>query len=107
MAVAVRGKSGRRRGWLHVGVACVVAGLIGASGCSGKATAQPASTTSTSAASESAWQRILDQTQPDGSVGLPTALAAFALAVGPIPGAAAPSGPAQVIPSGTLAVNWV
>jgi hypothetical protein len=80
---------------------------MGASGCSGQGTAQPASTTNTSAASESAWQRTLDQVKPDGSVGLSTALAAFALAVGPIPGAAPPSGPAQVIPSGTLAVNWV
>jgi hypothetical protein len=107
MAVAVRGKSGRRGRWLRIGVACVVAGLVGASGCSGKGTGQAASATNTSTASESAWQRTLDQIKPDGSVELSTALAAFALAVGPIPGAAPLSGSAQVIPSGTLAVNWV
>jgi hypothetical protein len=85
---------------------CVLAALVGTSvsGCSSGAAA-PRSTSSV--AQESAWQHALDQVQPDGTVSLPTALSAFSLAVGPIPGAAAPAGSAATIPSGTLAVSWV
>jgi hypothetical protein len=54
-----------------------------------------------------AWQRTLNEIRPDGSVSTSTALAAFALAIGPVPGARATSGPAQAIASGTLAVQWV
>jgi hypothetical protein len=54
-----------------------------------------------------AWQQTLNQVRPDGTVSTSTALAAFALAIGPVPGARLASGPKQVIPSGTLAVQWV
>jgi hypothetical protein len=58
-------------------------------------------------AKPSAWQAVLDRIGPDGAVDLPTALAAFALAVGPVPGAPAPAKQQEPIPSGTLAVSWV
>lgn len=64
-----------------------------------RSAAQPAQPT--------AWQRTLDQIEPDGSVSAATALAAFALAIGPVPGARPLPGKAQVIPSGTIAVQWV
>ena len=58
-------------------------------------------------AAPSAWQLTLNRVKPDGTVDTATALAAFALAIGPVPGAHPPAGPAQVIPSGTIAVQWV
>src|SRR5262249_54883014 len=45
----------------------------------------------------SAWQHILEQIEPDGTVTLPTALSAFALAIGPVPGASAVAGPSETI----------
>jgi hypothetical protein len=54
-----------------------------------------------------AWQRALNQVGPDGMVTAPDALDAFALAIGPVPGVQPPSGPAEAIPSGTIAVQWV
>jgi len=54
-----------------------------------------------------AWRLTLDRVGPDGRVDLPTALAAFSLAVGPVPGAAAPAGRTEAIPSGTVAVLWI
>ena len=59
------------------------------------------------AAPPTAWQRTLNQIKPDGKVSTGTALAAFALAIGPVPGARPPAGRAQTIASGTLAVQWV
>jgi hypothetical protein len=55
----------------------------------------------------SAWQLTLNRVRPNGTVSTPTALAAFALAIGPVPGAHPVAGPAQVIGSGTIAVQWV
>src|SRR5262245_26957346 len=54
-----------------------------------------------------AWQAVLGQIQEDGTVSADTALAAFAVAIGPVPGGTAPAGAADTIPSGTLAVSWV
>jgi hypothetical protein len=54
-----------------------------------------------------AWQAVLGQIKEDGTVTKDTALAAFAVAIGPVPGGTAPSGAADTIPSGTLAVSWV
>jgi hypothetical protein len=47
------------------------------------------------------------QVKPDGSVTTATALAAFALAIGPVPGAVVPAGPDQEIISGTIAIRWI
>lgn len=54
-----------------------------------------------------AWQNVLDQIRPDGTVTVATALAAFSVAIGPVPGAQPPTGTRGAIPSGTLAVSWV
>ena len=63
--------------------------------------------TSTRPAGPSAWQRALDQIGPDGSVSKSTALAAFVLAIGPLPGVPRPAGPAQAIFDGSSAVRWL
>jgi hypothetical protein len=54
-----------------------------------------------------AWEGVLGQVQPDGTVSLATALAAFTLAVGPLPGVATPTGTAGQITDGTVGVRWV
>ncbi len=53
------------------------------------------------------WGRVLDQVRPDGTVSERTALEAFALAYGPVPGVPMPKGPIGAIPDGTLAAAWV
>ncbi len=96
----------RRRAVIGIGAASALAALLGvsASGCSNTAAAPKAVASSQQ---PTAWERTVEQVRPDGTVTLSTALAAFSLAVGPIPGAAAPAGAAGPIPSGTLAVSWV
>jgi hypothetical protein len=54
-----------------------------------------------------AWQSVLRQIKPDGSVTTETALSAFAMAIGPVPGALVPAGPSEEIASGTIAIRWV
>src|ERR1700722_7198656 len=61
----------------------------------------------TGSAGPSAWQRVLDQIGPDGRVSKSTALAAFVLAIGPLPGVPRPAGPAQPIFDGSGAVRWL
>ena len=61
----------------------------------------------TRALHETAWEKVLDQVRPDGSVSVETALQAFSLAIAPLPGVHVPAGPAGRIPDGTLAINWV
>ena len=56
---------------------------------------------------DSKWAHVVDQVQPDGQVSLATALAAFAVAIGPVPGAVIPPGVVVPIGSGTIAVDWV
>ncbi len=56
---------------------------------------------------QTAWERVLSQIGPEGDVSLDTALQAFSLAVGPLPGVAQPPGPAQQIPSGSGAIRWL
>ena len=53
------------------------------------------------------WGRVLDQVRPDGTVSERTALEAFALAYGPVPGVPTPKGPIGAVPDGTLAAAWV
>ena len=55
----------------------------------------------------SAWQRVQDQIGPDGQVSKNTALAAFVLAIGQLPGVPRPPGQAQMIPDGSGAVRWL
>jgi hypothetical protein len=83
-------------------IATVIAAFLPACSSSSNPSPQPSTP-----APPSAWQTVLNQIQPDGSVSVTTALSAFVLAVGPVPGVSAPAGPPQIIPSGTLAVTWV
>jgi hypothetical protein len=53
------------------------------------------------------WEKVLAQVGSDGSVSKETALQAFAVAYGPIPGVEVPSGPPGEITSGTFAVRAV
>jgi hypothetical protein len=54
-----------------------------------------------------AWDKVIDQIRPNGSVSRATALQAMALAYGPLPGVRVPSGAASVEESGDLAAAWV
>jgi hypothetical protein len=56
---------------------------------------------------QDAWETVLSQIHPDGSVSKDTALAAFVLAIGPLPGVPTPSGSRSYIHCGSLAVDWV
>jgi hypothetical protein len=53
-----------------------------------------------------AWQRVLDGVDHDGSVSRETALAAFSLVYGSLPGVRTPRGRHAPIRSGTLAALW-
>jgi hypothetical protein len=81
--------------------------------CGGSATKGAAPSTSkgspsvVASVSNTAWSHVLDQVQADGQVSVATALAAFAMAIGPVPGATAAAGVSGQIESGTLAVAWV
>lgn len=55
----------------------------------------------------SAYDLVLAKVKPDGTVNTATALAAFSLAVAPLPGVAKPAGPTGPISSGTAAVRWI
>ncbi len=53
------------------------------------------------------WAKVLDQIRPDGTVSKHTALEAFAVAYGPLPGVRIPPGRRTTIPSGSLAAQWI
>jgi hypothetical protein len=74
-----------------------------AAGCTSTKKAAP----SPSTAARSAWAQTLAEVAEDGTVSLATALKAFVLAIGPVPGVAAPDGPSAEIASGSIAVKWV
>jgi hypothetical protein len=78
----------------------VLASLVACSGGGG-------ATVSRTPLQASAWQRVLDQIGPDGQVSKSMALAAFVLAIGPLPGVPPPPGAAQDIPDGSVAVRWL
>jgi hypothetical protein len=54
-----------------------------------------------------AWQTVLAGIGRNGTVSKRTALQAFALAFGPLPGVSVPSGPTGEVVSGTVAVRWI
>jgi hypothetical protein len=54
-----------------------------------------------------AWDGVLDQIRPNGTVSKQTALEAFATVYGPLPGVRISAGRRAEIPSGTLAAQWV
>lgn len=92
---------------IRAGVAAALIALVGMTAACSGSTSPKVGATASASGQESAWQRTLDQVQPDGSVPLATALSAFDLAIGPIPGANPPAGSSQDIVSGTIAVNWI
>ncbi len=53
------------------------------------------------------WAKVLGQIRPDGTVSKHTALEAFAVAYGPLPGVRIPAGRRTTIPSGSLAAQWI
>ncbi len=53
------------------------------------------------------WAKVLDQIRPDGTVSKHTALEAFAVVYGALPGVRAPTGRRTPIPSGSLAAQWI
>lgn len=55
----------------------------------------------------SAWARVLAQTRPNGTLSKQTAMQAFVLAYGPLPGVARPPGRRTSIEDGTLAAEWI
>ena len=59
------------------------------------------------AGGRTAWERVLERIGPDGKVDLKTALAAFSVAVGPLPGVPEPVGRRDRIASGTGAIRWI
>jgi hypothetical protein len=54
-----------------------------------------------------AWGKVLSQIRADGTVSKRTALEAFAVVYGPLPGVHPPAGERTTVPSGTLAAQWV
>jgi hypothetical protein len=60
----------------------------------------------TPAPPRTAYDLVLDQVTPDGTVDTATALAAFSIAVAPLPGVPTPPGPRTLLDSGTAAVSW-
>jgi hypothetical protein len=55
----------------------------------------------------SAWGRLLEQVSPQGSVSEHTALSAFALAFGPLPGVRTPPGAGSDALSGDVVAGWI
>jgi hypothetical protein len=56
---------------------------------------------------QTAWGKVMAQVRPDGSVSKQTALEAFALSYGGLPGVRVPSGKRTAPLSGDLAFDWV
>jgi hypothetical protein len=76
------------------------------------ATVQPAGASATvqpAAASTAgpAWDSVLSQISADGSVSTATALEAFSLVFGPLPGVTLPAGDAGILPDGTGPMRWL
>ncbi len=84
--------------------AVLVALVLVATAC-GKDTDRPDA--AAEPAAPTAYQQVLDRVGPDGAVDKDTAVAAFSLAVGELPGASLPDGPRRPVESGSLAVQWI
>jgi len=94
------------RGVTRALVAVTALAVVGAAaGCSALRPNDPPKPKSP-AAPLSAYELVLEQIKPDGTVDKDTALAAFSLAIAPLPGVAVPDGPKQSIQSGTAAISW-
>lgn len=58
-------------------------------------------------AQRTAWSQVLHEIGPEGGITRDTALRAFALAFGPLPGVSVPAGEVGTIRSGSGAVRWL
>lgn len=91
--------------------ACGSPGLYVPRGTDGAALAsavpQDGSLTPQAAADETQWQRVVAGMAPDGSVPLETALQAWVVAVGPLPGVAEPEGEPADDAQIESAIRWV
>src|SRR5690348_14808848 len=83
----------------------VVVAVAVVAGCSSAPKSATPAAPGPAAVARSSWDTTVDQAGADGRLDLPTSLAAFAMAVGPVPGAKTPAGPYGPIASGTLAVQ--
>jgi hypothetical protein len=76
--------------------------------CSGQgADPSPSPSPSEATAELTAWERVLEGIADDGTVDEQTALAAWSLAIGPLPGVKVPAGDPGPMPDGSGAVAWV
>lgn len=82
----------------------VVLAVAVVAGCSSAPKSAVPPATGAAAVARSPWDTTVGRAGADGRLDLPTSLAAFAMAVGPVPGGQAPSGQHGPIASGTLAV---
>ncbi|MDQ1659177.1 MAG: hypothetical protein QOD41_4260 [Cryptosporangiaceae bacterium] len=87
--------------------AVTVTAALALAGCSSSPGKPAGSAPGAAPAGRTAYERVLDQVGPDGTVTKDTALAAFAAAIAPLPGLPSPARSATANPSGTLAVQWI
>jgi hypothetical protein len=96
-------------------VAALLAACTPASPAAAPTTATPPATASPTAQPSptatpvppTAWAAVEKQVHPDGSVSTQTALQAFALAIGPLPGVTVPAGDQPAMADGTAAVAYL
>lgn len=100
-ALTVRGV----RSWPRVVLAGVGVLLVMAA-CGGGSSPTPVASGAEQGLSQQ-WQSIFDQVGADGTVSTDTALQAFSLTFGALPGVSVPAGDAGVIGDGTFAVRWL
>lgn len=91
--------------------ACGAPGLYAPPDAAGQATGSPGAPGTSGGVGSSvpttAWGRAVAGIRPDGTVPLETALAAFSVAFGPIPGVETPEGDPEVIGSASGPTRWI
>ncbi len=87
-------------------VVLLAAPACGSGDDSATATTERIGTTEVPPFEETAWGQVLARIGPEGTVDKDTALQAFALAFGDVPGVEVPSGPVGEVVSGSEALRW-
>jgi hypothetical protein len=105
--VSVRDDDGKRGEMAQRWIGLVTAAVLVTSCSSSRPTSRSSSGSPPVVGPATAWDRVLDQVGPDGSVSAATALQAFALAYGPLPGVTVPPGPVGMIRSGSGPIRWL